>query len=271
MELDEDQAAGLAGGDVRCVADARDVEHVPAGDVTKAEAEAAEAAQRAAQLEVEALGDPGVDHGAVVAAKEASRFARMRAALVARRAERARQAGRLLALEAVGADLDDVAAGSAPDVTAAATALAEASRLLRRTCQAHDAAVQSLITRAETLGAEDPTPDGQPRASSAHLMISPDRKEIRHGATAVRLIGDHAQAAVAKASEGDVDGAVAVVAAVHQQADPVRAQAYFKRSDGMVFAGDDSQFEYQLNRGELVRLTDKQTALYLEGKLDGQH
>jgi len=268
--IDEDAAAALAGPAVTSLEDARGVEVVTEADVAAAQAEAAQAeaeAGAAEHLAVHGRKDPAD----VVALRETSRFAKLRAALAARRYERSQAAGRLLSLGQIATEVDALAEGSAPYITAAAEKLTEAAAELRRVCQGHDGAVQALITRAQDLGAEPALPSGLPKASSAHVEVSPDRKQIRHGATAVRLIGDAAEAAIGKAAAGDADGAVAVIAAVHEQPEPVRAQAYYRRGDGMIFAGDSDEFEYQERHGLLARLTGQQVTAYLEGKLDGQH
>ena len=163
--LDEASAASLAGGDVLDVETARTVEPVSADAVAEAEAEARDAERAAAELERAALADPGADPAEVVTQREKSRFALLRASLVARRAKRSEQAARILALDEVGADVDALAAAAGPDQAMAESArrLAQAATELRDLAADHDRQVGELVQRARDLAVEAPGAGRAPR------------------------------------------------------------------------------------------------------------
>lgn len=267
-ELDEDRAAALAGPDVASVEDARTVEAVSGEDAAVAAAEAEAAERTAGELEHQAFNDAGIDPTRVLAAKEASRFARMRAALVRRRAERAAQAARLLALAEVGTDVDKVAAAaSGPDaaLAKAAQAIAQACGRLRELTAAHDRQVRDLVARARELHAEPPAPSG-PRASSAHVTVAPGGESVTHGCTKVRIVGAVTTDAIAAAVAGDPDKAVQLVAAVHEQAVPTRPPHHYIRGDGRVFATSKPD-DYAVRTGALRPMTPAEVDRYYEGRL----
>jgi hypothetical protein len=103
QQLDEDAALNLAGGDVRTLEEAGSVEKVTPEHVEAAEQAADAAEYKAQQSERSAvLGNLGAGTAAVD--REAARYARLRAHVTRRRAERHQQAERLKALAQVGED-----------------------------------------------------------------------------------------------------------------------------------------------------------------------
>jgi hypothetical protein len=248
-------------------------------DVRQAEREAAEAAELAGELERAAVEDPEPPGpAAVLEQNELSRFAALRVAHTRRRAEKARQAQRLLALSEVAAEIDTLAAElEKPDAALSRSArkLAQAAQVFRELCRQHDAAVEALAARAVELGVEAPSPIG-PRPTSAHLALvrgtfgRPDG--VAHGRRQVLVLGHLADDAVAAAASGDADGAVEMVRAFRDQPEPGRADRYYRSATGLIVAesGEESHaFRQQVAASELVRLTEKETALYLRGELDG--
>ena len=272
--LTEDQAATLAGGPVLDVETARGVEPVTDEDVAAAQAEAAQAEADADALERRAVTDPAVDLTEVAAVREISRFSRLRAAVQARRAERSKQAARLLALADVGVGVDAlVAEASQPDrpIAQAARNVAQAAAAMRQLAAEHDRKVQELTGRAKSLGVEPAAPSG-PRASSAHVAAGHDGNSVQHGRTRVRVIGEAVGAAITKAAAGDPDGATALLTAAHEQAPLHRQAGYFISRAGHVFGMDGpigDGIRAQLVNGDLRQLTAREVDRYLNGRLHG--
>ena len=249
-------------------------------DVRQAEQEAAEARELAAELERAAVENPPdsrPETAELLERRHLAEFSARRVDVTRDRAERARKARRLLALGEVGAEVDRLAAGrQAPDddIIATARKIALASHTLRELCAGYDARVSELIGRAGELGAEPASAIG-PRVSSAFVSTVPGRRGpdgVQHGRTRVLLIGEkRAAEAAALAAAGNADGAVALIAGVHQQPEPVRADRYYRASGGHIVAesGPESHaFAEQVASGRLVLLSEAETDAYLRGVLD---
>lgn len=197
--------------------EARQVDvNVTAADVRRAEREATEAEELAAELERQAVEDGTATAAQVVEARELGRFAKARIELTRKRAERAAAARRLLALEQVGADIDNLAeadAGAVGTIAAAVRRYAEAGAALLELTSAHDRAVDDLIKRARDLNAGEPG-GGISVAGSASAHVTLDlgspwrRRGIRHHDVKVRAVGSEVTEAMQVALAGDVDSAV---------------------------------------------------------------
>ena len=99
--LSDDALHEMAGGPVDTITAAEDVPVVTAADVETARQAAEEEERAASESERKAvLGEVG--HGQAVSDREAARFAKLRAALTARKAERHQAAERIRQLAAVG-------------------------------------------------------------------------------------------------------------------------------------------------------------------------
>ena len=264
MQLDEAKATDLAVTD----------EHV-----RQAEREAAEAAELLAELERSAVEDPQPPSpAAVVEQRELGRFAALRVAHTRKRADRAKAAARLLALDQVGRDVMALATAAAePNAAIVATArkLALTAATLAELCRQHDQQVTALVDRAKAQRVEEAAPVG-PRATSAHVALvlgAHGRDGIQSGRVRVLLIGERAREAALQAAEGDADGAVALIQSVHEQPAPARADRYYRAPSGIVAESgpESAEMARQVRAGEIVPLTGAEVRLYLEGKLDGHH
>ena len=170
-QLDEDAAIGLAGGDVQDLAEAEHVEKVSAADVAAAEKAADAAEYKAQQSETSAvLGNLGA--GTAAADREAARYARLRAHVTRRRAERHQQAERLKALAQCGSDAVSHAAKLTALRTATLADLAAIASLharIRDRVSEWNDGLQEIADRGAALSPEPLLPGGHPQASSAHV------------------------------------------------------------------------------------------------------
>ncbi|HEY1320384.1 MAG TPA: hypothetical protein VGF32_09060 [Streptosporangiaceae bacterium] len=271
MRLDEAKATDLGVGDEA---------------VAQAEQEAAEAAELAGQLEVQALDDSKLTPAQLVEQREMAALAQRRAERTRERAEAARAAQRVLALGQVHEDVTAyaaAAAGKRGTIEAAALKVAAAAAELQRVCAEHDAAVTGFVGRAAALDVEPAVPSG-PRASSSHVALlktGPGTRArtmrgvagIQAGSTLLRVIGPQlADEALGLAAAGDVPAAVAKLAAVHTQPAPKRADRYYRAPGGHIIAQDEPvppAFADQVRKGELRQLDEAQVEAYLAGRLDG--
>jgi hypothetical protein len=151
-------------------------------DVAAAEAAAAEAGHQADEAEraaVEGLAEPDVE--AVAAAREKFRLARLLAGAARTRRAKAEAAARLAGLEALGADIDQLATAAEGTASAIRSAQLEAiaatARDFRASCQAHDAAVRALARWASSLKLVEIVGGHGPHAENAHVQVlGPARK-----------------------------------------------------------------------------------------------
>lgn len=258
--------------------EAKAADQVTDEDVRLAEAEAAEVAELARELERRAIEDPKPPRTAdVVEQRELASFAARRAERTRSLADQAKAANRLLALDQIGQDVAAYAAEAARPNTGIAKAAAElqaAAATLTALCAEHDAKVIALVDRATVHGVEAAVPSG-PRATSAHVAVVPRRYHelggIQAGQTVVRRIGPRAAEAIQRAIAGDADGAIAHIGAVLQPPPVKRADRYYRAPGGHIVTQDgpeSTEFAGQVRKGQLHRLTDDDADLYLAGRLD---
>ena len=174
MPLDHDAAIALAGGDVTDLGEAQNVEEVLPRHVADAESAAAEAEAKAAQSETAAvLGKlPAVQ---AAADRETARFARLRAAVTARRAERHRQAQRLRELDEAGTAARSHAEGlkAIHDATARdLDAIRELHAGIHKRIGAWNEGLVAIVERIGDLDPEPLLPGGEPRSSSANVWAA---------------------------------------------------------------------------------------------------
>lgn len=246
--------------------------------IATAEAEAREAAELVAALERAAIeSDKKPTSGAAAAeAKQLADFAAKRLQRTRDRADQAKAARRLLALEAVGNDVDQIHASAAqPDagMVAAMKQIADAHATLQRLAAAHNDSVREVITRARELGAEPAAPSG-PRASSAHVMVARGSRKIQSGNAIVQMVDKRTMAdAVEFAIKGDTDAAVRRLSAAHTVAAPVPADRYYVLGNGGVHAAPpdpwDRNFTKKVASGEARILTADERGAWLDGRFDG--
>lgn len=249
--------------------------------VATAEAEAQEAADLVAALERAAIEgkDKPKNAAAATEAKQLHEFAVKRAARTRDLADQARAARRLLDLEQVGKQVEQIAAAaSAPDagMAAALRQIADGWTKLQQLGGDHDAKVGDAITAARQLGVEPAAPNG-PRASSAHVaIVGGSRLEgpagIQSGNAIVGKIGDKVLAEAAQlAAKGDADSALKRLQAARYAQPPERQPHYFLGANGLVHGVDNpDMFRDQLRKGEMRELDDAEVDAYLDGRFHGR-
>ena len=257
--------------------EARGADQVTDEDVRLAEAEAAEVAELARELDRRAIEDPKPPKpGEVIEQRALASFAARRAQRTRMLADKAKSANRLLALDQVGQDVIALAAEAGKPkagIIAAVSTLATAAAALQEICRQHDDKVRSLIDRATALDVEPAAPHG-PRATSAHVALASRRSHgtagIAAGRTAVRFVGQNVADALQLAIKGDADGALARIAAVHQQPLPRRADRYYRSPSGIVSQSgpESTEFAQQVRKRIMTRMSDDEVDRYLDGRLD---
>lgn len=247
------------------------------GSVADAEAEAAEAAQLVEALDrqaVESATVPKATPGQALEARQLLDFARKRLDRTRQRADQAKAAQRLLALEAVGRDVEQIHADAVQTdagMVAAMTAITNGYATLARLADAHNARVRATIARARELGAEPAAPSG-PRASSAHVTVHTASRHIQSGSAVVQQVDKRTiDDAVELAIRGDTDAAVRRLHAAHTVAPPKHADRYWRLRNGLIepFNDQDPNRVRQAAKGEIDFLTDDERAAYLDGRLHG--
>ena len=163
---------------------------------------------------------------------------------------------------------------SGDSIAQAIRKIALAAGVLRELCAQHDRAVEGIVSRALELGAEESSPSG-PRATSAHVALVRSIRQppgAQHGRVRVMPVGRRAAEAAALAAAGEPDKALALVGAVHQQPQVVRADRYYRSISGAIVAesgpAQSAGFAEQERDGRLTRLSDADVDRYLEGVLD---
>lgn len=144
--------------------------------VLKAEQDAQAADEAAATLENSAIegGKGSAAPAAVVEQRAVAEFARQRATRMRDRADKAKEARRLLQLEQVGKDAEAFAAttvASDSPVRAAVLKIAAAREELFAAAEEHNAKVRELANRGHALGATPQPNNGVLRADSAYVHI----------------------------------------------------------------------------------------------------
>lgn len=249
--------------------------------VARARAEAVAAEKRAAELADAAI-EGGKDAPAaseVVDAHATADLVRQRADRIRQRAATAKAARRLLDLEALGQDVEQLAdAVSKPDTSIEALIQRIAGDVAELTtrCQDHDTAVLALVARARQLGAEKAGPLG-PLATSAHVAVVGNgingRTGIQSGSAAVlRIEKSHVGEAVEAAVTGNPTRAVRILAGAKTTAKPKQAAHYFMGTGGHVVTSDHpipAAFAEQIRQGILRELSADEVEAHLNGRLHG--
>jgi hypothetical protein len=189
-------------------------------------------------------------------------------------AEEERRDARLKGLEVIGAEVDKLAQ---PEHT---EQLAEAVRDIAVACArfnavagAHDADLADLIAAATDLRAEPAAPGG-PRGTSSFIAVKGGT--ITHRRVVITPLAGHAQAALAHATRGDINRAVAEVRAATTAPEPKRPDHLLRniRSGNIVTIygelndGMRAQLRASNPRsGEIEELSDHDIDLYMKGEL----
>lgn len=185
------------------------------------------------------------------------------------RAERNREAARAAGLEEIGRQVDDLAAGTGPELAEALQEVADAVAKVQRIVAGHDAGVADLIAAARDHRVEGRAPAG-PRATSAHIAVSGDA--ISHKRTTVHQVGGKLRTVLALAIDGKPAEAADKAQPVTELAEPVPSRYYLRRRDDrMIFPYSGKKLPDgwvgQIARGEMEQLTDREIELYLAGEL----
>ena len=180
----------------------------------QAAAEARRKAELAEYTAVHDLAEP--DAAAVTTAREQARIAQLRAEAAHTRQAETERAERLTALEALGADIDQVATAAAGDELAGLLAtVASAAEAVRVAARQHNVQVAALAARATDLRTEQTDQDG-PRPSSGYVSHI-QRGQIRHRGTEVRSVpATEVARAIEAAADGDMATAAALVTTVRE-------------------------------------------------------
>ena len=206
-----------------------------------------------------------------VVARERERLTAERETAAEARAAQEAAERRLADLEAVGIDVDALAAAAqstAGSLALAAGQLAAAAKAFRTTAAEHDAAVAALMGRARELNTEPAAPGG-PRPSSGYVALA--RDGIRNRTTELALIGaGRVDAALQMAVAGDPARAAAAVVAV-RHVTTHRADRYYRGSGGAIFgeSGPAGHLAKQCEAGLLHQLRPTEVNDYLAGKETG--
>jgi hypothetical protein len=256
--------------------------------VDEAEAAATDAAELHASLKRQVVESVKLDKSKAVPVVEAQQIATFhaeRADRIRMLADRAAQGRRLLALDAVAREVEQVAAAaSAPSasIAAAVQKIADGHAELMTLCATHDQAVHALIGRAKELAVEPPTPSG-PRASSAHIALLRDPNYgpggIQSGSAMVRMVGKKNAAEAAQlAASGDAETALNRLQAARYVEPPKRFDHYYTTGNGMVHGQDDGQrrdgtqintWPVKIAKGEARELDPDEVEAHLAGRFDG--
>jgi len=237
--------------------------------VEEAETEVAGARREVERAESElAVGGKGVTASALHTLRDKWRHATLSAEGARQKAERDRQAVRLKGLEYIGAETNKLAAGQGLDGLGQALAdVAAAAERARALAAVHDAAVADLIAAAADLGAEPMAPGG-PRSTSAGVAVQGGA--IVHNRTRIGPIGAQVAGALGHAVAGDVDGALAKLAAVTQLPEPRRPDHIVVGRGGLfvpVTGPLSPMQEGQVRSGDLRLLDETDVDRYMAGEL----
>jgi hypothetical protein len=259
-ELDAAALDALAGEPIRHLGDTEGVEAVTAEHVEQARQEAQQAELAAAESERKAvLGE--VDHGQAVSDREAARFAKLRASLAERKAERHRQAERIRALDAAGQAAREHAGKLAEIKSATEADLAEIARLeagIRDRFAGWNTELDDLIDQAEAHAPEKPRPGGVPAASSANVYASANPPTFITGHQILTPIGDH--------PDGPVSAVEAALRITRQHDPSVRL---IRGESGVVVPIGHDPFGHpqrKIDKGELHELSLAEKQAYWRGE-----
>lgn len=252
--------------------------------IRQAQDEADEAAQLVAAIERQAVESAAVPKASGSQAAEADQlayFAAKRLERTQQLADRAKAARRLLDLEQVGKDVEQIHAAAAKpgdSMVAALQQIAAAAQTLRQLAAAHNTKVSAAISSANALGAEPAAPAG-PRASSAHVAVHTGQRRIQSGSAVVQPVDKRTiDEAVEIAVKGDTDAAVRRLSAAHTVAQAKRFDHYYIGGNGLVQGQDDGQrrdggsinpWPAKVARREARELSPAEVDAYMDGRFDG--
>jgi hypothetical protein len=149
---------------------ARDVDEVTDADAAQAAREADEAAALVDALEDRVIeGDDTITPGQITEQRELSRFARLRAAATARKAERAKRAARLRALDGIRAEMDAHGTDTGPKLAALLQAAEDATAEFCDAVNARNAKVTEWLKRMQDLDVPEHTNPLNPPDAHAGL------------------------------------------------------------------------------------------------------
>jgi hypothetical protein len=200
---------------------------------------------------------------------DAARHAALSAEAARQRAEQDRANARLEGLEAVAAEVVNLAASEYPPGLAEAFAdIADACARAQSIASAHDADIAELTAAAKRLGAEHAAPGG-PRKTSAFLALTGNGITLKD--KTVSPVGGRIGAAITHAIRGDAERAAAEVRTVRETV-PAKRPGHVLRqvSNGLLFPvhGDLNQFQLaKLRKGEMTELSAAEIDLWMKGEL----
>jgi hypothetical protein len=235
-----------------------------------AEKAAAKARRDVDQAEADILtGKRSVTADALHKLTDRWRHADLTATAARRQAEQDGHEARLEGLEAIGAEVDRLAASPQPEGLADALRdIADACARVRSVANAHDADVADLVAAATALRVEPAAPAG-PRKTSSFVALK-GRDSISHKAVTVSPVGARIGAAIGHAVSGDLDRALAEVWAVTVISESKRPLHLLRNQSGTLFPyGSElnSGMLSQIRSGALTELSAHDIDLYMRGEL----
>jgi hypothetical protein len=200
---------------------------------------------------------------------DAARHASLSAQAARQQADQDRAKARREGLEAVGAEVDKLAADDYPPGLADAFAdIADACSRARAIAAAYDADVAELTAAAKRLDAERPAPEG-PRRTSAYVALT--GTGIIRRSRAVSPVGNRISTAVTHAVAGNAERALAEVRTVRETAPAKRPDHILRQgSNGLLFTvhGDLTQLHLnKLRNGQMTELSAAEVDLWMKGEL----
>lgn len=233
-------------------------------DAANARQAAADALAEARRLAESAITNPAVTGARIAEARVDAETAALRAERVAYAAQTAAQARRLIALDAVGEQIDALVADTDDEdnghsVRAALGGLVGAVRRLRLAVDEHDARIRVVLTEAMALQAEPPGALGGSPTSARVAVSDGVVAMVMHGHTAVYTLAGNVEEAIRLVVAGDLTAARTVMEPIVRR-DPVPQGRvrYLVNRQGAVFnfVGSElaTEIAKQVIRGELVEM-----------------
>lgn len=224
----------------------------------EAEAQAVEAESLAQALEQAVLeGDEKITADALDSQVKLSRFARLRAEAIRRKAERARGAIRTKQADELRAEIDSYAAGSGTKLAALLRAVADAEKAFLDAGAEHNVLVHQWRQRAVALGIPDSDGRPVPPAEDGRLALDRAGNGLHVGQRRLGL-ADVKNWLTSHQERGGRDALYAAIGRVDAE-EPVSTAKYFYRGPGGAILPRNEPFSAEeINRLQLVILSRKE-------------
>lgn len=239
-----------------------------AGGVRTTTDEAEQAAIEVKKAETQLASGGSVGFEALHKLRDRWRHADLAAQGAQAKAEQERTQARLDGLNAVGAEVDQVAAAEPGKAMQEALAqVAQACQKVRALADGHDATIVALVAAARDLQVEPKAPGG-PRATSGHVAV--DGQWVAHKATVLVLVRERVEQALQHAVAGDVERAAHMARPVIEAPAAKRPDHLLRGGNGVLHPIDgdlNSGMQAHVRSGALVPLTELDIDRYMAGEL----